>query len=230
MEVMNPDHVHLSFSHLPILRTAIGTVLLLSAFALDRVSWALPVNAAAVPTARTTLAPGTRLVLVSEPVVDVGESHEKRGETMTFTIPHPLKLEHEELHATLAQATKAGGKVGEAAKAVAKLLRAHFVKEEEYALPPLGLLSSLAAGKVMPEMSGVLPMTDRLKRELPEMLAEHKAIVAALEQLAGTARQTGNSEYVHFAEQLKLHAQTEEDVLYPAAILIGEYLKLKLGK
>jgi hypothetical protein len=27
---------------------------------------------------------------------------------------------------------------------------------------------------------------------------------------------------------LMLHAQTEEEVLYPAAILIGEYLKLKL--
>jgi len=25
-----------------------------------------------------------------------------------------------------------------------------------------------------------------------------------------------------------LHAQTEEEVLYPAAILVGEYLKLKL--
>jgi hypothetical protein len=30
-------------------------------------------------------------------------------------------------------------------------------------------------------------------------------------------------------EKLKLHAQTEEEVLYPAAILIGEYLKLKRG-
>jgi hypothetical protein len=27
-----------------------------------------------------------------------------------------------------------------------------------------------------------------------------------------------------------LHAQTEEEVLYPAALLIGLYVKLKLGK
>jgi len=27
---------------------------------------------------------------------------------------------------------------------------------------------------------------------------------------------------------LMLHAQTEEEVLYPAAILVGEYLKVKL--
>ena len=31
-------------------------------------------------------------------------------------------------------------------------------------------------------------------------------------------------EYVHFAEKLTMHAQTEEQVLYPAAILVGEYL------
>lgn len=31
-----------------------------------------------------------------------------------------------------------------------------------------------------------------------------------------------------FAEKLKLHAQTEEEVLYPAAILLGEHLKRTL--
>lgn len=31
-------------------------------------------------------------------------------------------------------------------------------------------------------------------------------------------------------EKLMLHAQTEEEVLYPTALLIGEYLKLKLKK
>jgi hypothetical protein len=32
-----------------------------------------------------------------------------------------------------------------------------------------------------------------------------------------------------FAEKLRLHARTEEGVLYPAAILVGEYLKLILN-
>jgi hypothetical protein len=41
------------------------------------------------------------------------------------------------------QATRAGGRVGDAAKAVAKVLHEHFVKEEEFALPALGLLSGL---------------------------------------------------------------------------------------
>lgn len=143
-------------------------------------------------------------------------------------IPQPLKLEHEELHAQLAQATKAGGKTGEAAKAVAKVLHNHFVKEEEFALPPIGLLAVLAHGKIDKQMRSVLTMTDRLKAELPEMLREHKAVVAALKTLTAAAKKEQLPEHVRFAEKLMLHAQTEEEVLYPAAILVGEYVKVKL--
>lgn len=147
---------------------------------------------------------------------------------MNFEIPRPLKIEHEELHGTLRKATKEPGALGEAAGAVAKLMHPHFIKEEEYALPPLGLLRSLLKGTVTPEMGEVLAMTDKLKAELPQMLAEHKAIVAALEKLSAAAEKAGKSEYVHFAKALMLHAQTEEEVAYPTAILIGEYVRDKL--
>jgi Hemerythrin HHE cation binding domain len=147
---------------------------------------------------------------------------------MTFQIPASLKLEHEDLHAELVMATKAGGKVGEAAKGVARVLHDHFVKEEEFALPPIGLLSALARGEVDENMKSVLRMTDRLKAELPQMLEEHKAVVAALKNLIAAAEVENKPEHARFAEKLMLHAQTEEEVLYPAAILVGEYLKLKL--
>ena len=149
---------------------------------------------------------------------------------MDITIPQPLKSEHDELHAELVKATNAGGKIAEAAKAVAALLHPHYIKEEAYALPPLGLLPLLAEGKITPEMDQVLLMTERLKAELPHMLQEHQAIVAALKTLADVAEQEQQTEYARFAEKLMLHAQTGEDVLYPTAILIGEYLKLKLDK
>lgn len=144
---------------------------------------------------------------------------------MDFKIPGSLKVEHEELHAELVQATKVEGPVGEAARNVATLLHPHFVKEEEYALPPLGLLGPLATGAVTPEMRRVLAMTDRLKADLPEMLAEHKAVVGALGKLIAAAKREDRSEVVHFAEKLMLHARTEEEVLYPTAILIGEYIR-----
>lgn len=147
---------------------------------------------------------------------------------MNPRVPQSLKLEHEELHSELARATKAGGKTGEAAKAVAEVLHNHFLKEEEFALPPIGLLSALARGEVDEEMRDVLVMTERLKADLPEMLGEHQAVVAALEQLTAAAEKEKLPEHARFAEKLMLHAQTEEEVLYPAAILVGEYLKLKL--
>ncbi|MHB8901283.1 MAG: hypothetical protein ACYC6Y_21245 [Thermoguttaceae bacterium] len=35
---------------------------------------------------------------------------------------------------------------------------------------------------------------------------------------------------VVYVEKLTLHAQTEEQVLYPAALLVGEYLKTKVSQ
>jgi hypothetical protein len=149
---------------------------------------------------------------------------------MNFEIPGPLKAEHDELHAELVEATKAGGRTGDAAKAVAKLLHPHFLKEEEYALPPLGLLVALSEGRLEAGMADVLKMTDRLKPELGTMLAEHKEVVGALGKLVDAATAEHKPDIVHFAEKLMLHARTEEQVLYPAAILVGELVKSKLGK
>lgn len=147
---------------------------------------------------------------------------------MQFKIPEPMKLEHNELHAELVKATKEKGKLGEAAKAVANVLHPHFVKEEEYAIPPLGLLQQLAEGNISGEMREVLVMTDRLKAELPTMLEEHAKIISALDTLAAVAKKKGKPRYARFAKKLALHATAEEQVTYPASILIGEYIKMKL--
>ena len=146
-----------------------------------------------------------------------------------FKIPESLKAEHVELHEDLARAIKAGGKTAEAARAVEDVLHPHFLKEEEYALPPLGLLSSLAEGNVSPEMRTVIAMSDKLKADLPHMLQEHRAIVATLEKLSAAAKMEGKTEHALFAQKLMMHARNEEEVLYPATILVGEYLKMKLN-
>ncbi|HEU4924101.1 MAG TPA: hemerythrin domain-containing protein [Burkholderiales bacterium] len=144
---------------------------------------------------------------------------------MNFEIPKPLQIEHQELHATLVKATKEPGAVGEAAREVARLLHPHFVREEEFALPPIALLADIALRGVTPQMAEVLPLTRRLRAELPAMLAEHERIVAALEKLRAAARGAELAEYERFADALVLHAQTEEQVLYPAAILVGEHVE-----
>jgi hypothetical protein len=147
---------------------------------------------------------------------------------MQIITPVSLRAEHEELHRELAAATKEVGRVGEAALAVAKLLHPHFLDEEAFALPPLGLLAPLARGEPVGETAAVTAMTDRLKAELPRMLAEHRAITAALRRLADAAQAAGDEARMRLAEKIIAHASAEEEVMYPAAILVGEYLK-RLG-
>ena len=76
----------------------------------------------------------------------------------------------------------------------------------------------------------MLDSFEKLKRELPGMLREHKAVLAALKKLSAAAKKEKKTEYVRFAEKLALHAKTEEEVLYPAAILVGEFLKPRFQK
>lgn len=149
---------------------------------------------------------------------------------MKIEIPAPLQKEHEALHARLVKATKAPGAVGEAAREVARLLHPHFVREEEFALPPLGLLARVATGRITPDMAAVLPMTRRLEAELPQMLAEHARIVEALEKLRAAARAAELPEHEEFAAALVEHALTEEQVLYPAAIVVGQRVRDALEK
>jgi len=146
---------------------------------------------------------------------------------MNLKTPQSLKTEHEELHAELETAKKSGGATGEAARGVDCALQPHFQREEEYALPPLGLLPSLASGNVSPDMMAAVEMTSTLRSSLGQMLQEHKEIAVALGVLTDAARQEGKEDAVRFAEKLMLHAKMEEEVLYPASVLIGEYLKLK---
>ncbi len=148
---------------------------------------------------------------------------------MNFKIPVSVKAEHQELHLELGKAIESSGNTGEAAKVVAKVLHNHFLKEEEYALPQLGLLTDLSGGKVTEEMRPAIGMADKLAADLDQMLQEHKMVVRALEHLSEAAKKEGKAEAVHFSEKLALHAQTEEEVLYPASILVGEYLKLRLN-
>lgn len=139
-----------------------------------------------------------------------------------------MRTDHERLHARLAAATRLSGRTGEAARTVAKIMHPHFLREDEYAMPPLGLLARLARGQVTPDMAVVLPLVARVKDELPLMLEEHRAIEGALLQFANVAIEEGLPEWADFAEDLRLHARLEEEVLYPAAVLAGAYVKSQL--
>ena len=144
-----------------------------------------------------------------------------------IAIPESLRKEHDEIHGELVTATKLSGPVGKAARALADLLHPHFVREEEIALPPLGLMAALARGEISPEMRDVLPLTDSLRAELPRMLEEHEEIGAATVRLGEVANAEGHASVARLAEKLLLHARSEEEVFSPAAILVGEVVRTR---
>jgi hypothetical protein len=143
-------------------------------------------------------------------------------------IPASLAVEHRELQTTLEALTKLPGTTGMAAFRVAELIHEHFKGEEAFAMPPLALLRPLAEDAQVPgSAQAAIAMSDRLKADWPIMIAEHKAIGEALAVLAVEARMENRPEALRFVDELRMHAQQEEEILYPAAILVGEYLKLQ---
>jgi hypothetical protein len=138
--------------------------------------------------------------------------------------------EHRELKEILSRAMKAGGRTALAADGVRRVLYPHMRLEEALAAPPLSLLPRLAAGEIAPEMEKIIQVSEMLRLQLPRMLEQHRMIVTALRELLRAATEEQHPPYVQFAQKLMHHAQQEEEVLYPAAIVVGDYVKLKLGK
>jgi hemerythrin superfamily protein len=90
-------------------------------------------------------------------------------------------------------------------------------------------MDQLMVGDWNRSMQDVLPLTDRLRAELHSMKEEHKAIVAALHTLISVARSEQKLEAARFAERLIMHAHMEEQILYPAALLVGELVRARLN-
>jgi hypothetical protein len=73
-------------------------------------------------------------------------------------------------------------------------------------------------------------MADSLRRELPGMLQEHGRIRSAVQALRTAAQAERNAPAARLAEELALHAESEEEVLYPAAILVGDVIRARSGR
>jgi hypothetical protein len=118
--------------------------------------------------------PGSAAIALASGIVmtlpATAPAQEAGHRTAAFAIPTAMKAEHDGIHRRLIRATRAPGRTGDAARALARVLHPHFVREEQIALPPLGLLAPLARGEFTADMAAVLSMTDSLRAELPRML------------------------------------------------------------
>jgi mitochondrial fission protein ELM1 len=85
---------------------------------------------------------------------------------------------------------------------------------------------AISTGKPVEHPDDTMRLAARLKADLGKMLEEHKAIGAATDRLLAAANAEKKTAAAAFAVSLRHHARMEEDVMYPAAILAGDYLRI----
>lgn len=144
---------------------------------------------------------------------------------MPLETPQPIRAEHQELHDMLLRTTSQGGRVAETARRVLRLFQPHMEKEERYAMPVLGLLAELARSGPTGAMRDALPLVDEFHAQYENLLAEHRMIAAALEEMLDAAKTEDKPDCFNAAMQILTHTHLEESVLYPAAMLAGKEIK-----
>ncbi len=147
---------------------------------------------------------------------------------MDLRIPGTLKTEHEELYEELNRAARVNGAIGMAALSAFKIFQHHMTKEEEFALPPLHLLPSLGERSINTEFTGVIKLCDRLKSQMPTLVKEHDEMRKSLHEMNDVAMKEQKPEYAALAKRLMQHLSMEEEIYYPASLVVGEYIKEKL--
>lgn len=143
--------------------------------------------------------------------------------------PSPLVTEHRQLREDLARASTDRGAVGDAARAIERLLTPHLQHEEDVVLAPLGLVPALAEGLAPPESARALAVVEQVEHELPKLLTEHRALVDAARRLQDAAARENKPEYAGLADRVRQHAIVADQVLYPTSMLVGRHLKLLRG-
>ncbi|MDO9186986.1 MAG: hemerythrin domain-containing protein [Bacteroidia bacterium] len=142
-------------------------------------------------------------------------------------VPSSIKEEHKYLLDKIYKISLFQDSTGRVAIKLNDLMQHHFKEEEDYVLPPLGLLPLLSTGKLPEQSKEVIVLTEKLKSQLSHMSAEHQLIKAFMDELILVAAKENHPEIIEFEKELYKHANTEEEILFPTSILIGEYLKLK---
>lgn len=142
-------------------------------------------------------------------------------------VPSSIMQEHVYLLDQMRKFTLFNDSTGIVANKIYEVMKHHFQEEEDFALPPLGLLPLLADGKLPENSDAVILLTEKLRSQLTHMSAEHQMIKAYLDELIIAATKDGHTEIAEFVKEIHQHAKAEEEIYYPAAILVGDYLKLK---
>ena len=142
-------------------------------------------------------------------------------------VPSSLKKTHVYILAQIHKMTLYKDSSGHVALKLEELMQHHFKEEEDFILPPLGLLPLLAKGQIPEQSKDVILLSENVKSYMNHMSAEHQLIKAYIEELKQASDNENLPEIIEFENEVSHHAISEEEVFFPASILVGEYLKLK---
>lgn len=139
----------------------------------------------------------------------------------TFDTPYGLSAIHQDFLSQLKKVASESGDVGAAARAVVGVLEPHIKLEESVVLPVLSYAVDAAGGNA--SLNPELPARSaRLKAELPLLLDAESNIFGTLVELYAVADADGRSEIVQLAERMIWHETNDAEILYPAAVLVGD--------
>jgi hypothetical protein len=172
---------------------------------------------------------GTALVALLAPSVPAPLRGQVPQLERHYALPMSLVEEHAETYGALQRAAALPGELGIAARALAGVLGPHVAKEQRFALSMLKLLRPMSRGEITADMAEWLPAADSLSAELAILEREHRAIAAHAELVVRAAWADGRPEFAVAAQRLIRHARLEEEVLYPAAMVAADYLRLRLA-
>lgn len=147
---------------------------------------------------------------------------------VTWSAPSSLHHEFQQIGADLEGATEIPGRLGSTARHLMDLLETHYARQQAVVLPPLGLLLPLSRRVCSEEMDTLLPLVDRLRRELPRLLDEHMIIAREFDELAGLARLARRPDLARLSQLMGIYALMREQVIYPAALVAGDLLRHRL--
>ena len=139
-------------------------------------------------------------------------------------VPSSVKKEHEHLLGQIRPLTLLQDSTGIAAGKLYALMEFHFKEEEDYVLPPLGILPLLASGKMPEQHKEIILLTEKLRNRMAIMSAEHQKTKAHMEELKRLAGKEILPEILETEKRLHAHAALEEEILFPAVLFIGDYL------
>lgn len=148
--------------------------------------------------------------------------------TITFPgntgVPSSIKDDHAALMASIKQLTTIDDSSGRVAIKLLELMQHHFKEEEDNVLPALGLLPFLASGQLPGQIQEFKPLADQLNVKIFHLEIEHQLIKAHIDELMKVSSSEQKAGIEQLESALMVHAKTEEEIFFPAAIVIAKFL------